>query len=56
MLPAITGRGDLTGPLTSATAIRASSTAMSAAKSSDTIWGPLLESRDSHVALRESSI
>ncbi len=24
MLPAITGRGDLTGPLTSATAIRAS--------------------------------
>ena len=56
MLPVITGWGDFTGPLTTATSMRASSTAMSAARRSDTRWAPLLSSRDSHVALRESSI
>ena len=52
-----TGWGDFTGPpLSSEMAIRASSTAISAARARETNRGPLPCKRDSHSCVRESSM
>ena len=50
------GCGDFTGPLKSDMAMRANSTAMSAARASDTRLGPLPCKRDSHSFVRVSSM
>jgi len=55
--PATAGWGDFTGPPPSSEmAIRASSTAISAAKPNDANRGPLPCKRDSHSCVRESSM